>query len=507
MNVKAINKKSLTILAFASLLGLSSCHDDLDRMPSNITTAEQVYSTPEGIKKSLAKVYGTYGIPGDDVQGQLGDFTDFFRSFYNLQELPTDEAICTWNDNGIQDFHNLAWSSSNPYVKGLYYRSIIQIKFANEFLKNTESMASDATIKQYRAEARFIRAFQYWVLMDIYGNPAFIDPNLPIGKEAPKQIMRADLFKYIEDELKAIDADLAEPKTNEYGRADKAAAWGLLARMYLNAEVYTGTPRYTDAATYAERVISSGKYSLGVDYDKLFLADNETSPETILSINYDGIQTQVFGGLTFVINAATNGKASQALGVNWGAVGWGGNRATKQFAQQFPTGDKRILFGAETPDISDVTKFEEGYWVYKFRNVTSAGVDGKHTTFVDTDLPLFRLAEMYLIYAESAARGAADQTKGLQYMNLVRSRAGISPLSAGQLTARAVLDERGRELYWEGHRRTDLVRFGLLTSGDYLWDWKGNVLNGRAVDSKYNLYPLPADEVQANLNLKQHTGY
>ena len=506
MNIN-MNKKTLTVLGLAMMLGLSSCHADLDRMPTNITTAEKVYSTPEGVKQSLAKVYGTYAIPNGDVQGQNEDFTDFVRSFYNLQELPTDEAICAWNDNGIRDFHNLSWSSSNPYVKGLFYRSTVQIKFANEFLKNTAGRANEPTIKQYRAEARFIRAFQNWVLMDIYGNPPFISEDLPVGSVAPQQIQRADLFKYIESELKAIEADLAEPRANEYGRADKAAAWALLARLYLNAEVYTGTARYADAATYAERVITSGKYSLGSDYSNLFKADNETSPETILSANYDGLKTQVFGGLTFIINAASNGEAAKALNINWSVAGWGGNRATKEFANLFPIGDKRILFGAVTPEINDVSKFAEGYWVYKFRNITSKGEAGKHSTFVDTDMPLFRLAEMYLIYAEAAARGAADKTKGLNYINLVRSRAGISPLSASGLTPREVLDERGRELYWEGHRRTDLVRFNLLTSNSYLWAWKGNVIGGRGVDSKYNIYPLPADDVQANTNLKQHTGY
>ncbi len=503
MNI--MNKKTLTVLGLAMVLGLSSCHADLDRMPTNINTARKVYSTPEGVKQSLAEVYGTYAIPQDEVKGLDAGFTDFFRAFFNLQELPTDEAVCAWSDDGIQDFHSLSWSSSNPYIKGLYYRSLIAIKFANEFLIHTENLASDATVKQYRAEVRFLRALHYWVLMDLYGNPPFVDPDLVIGsKNLPKQIKRAELFKYVESELKAIDTDLAEPRTNEYGRADKAAAWALLARLYLNAEVYTGTARYSDAATYAERVITSGKYSLGSDYSNLFKTDNQTSPETILSINYDGVNTQVWGGMTFIINSSSNGDASKALNIDWGVQGWGGNRATKEFAALFSNGDKRKLLGAEKPEINDISKFAEGYWVYKFRNISSTGEQGQRKDFADTDLPLFRLAEMYLVYAEAAARGAADKTKGLEYINLVRSRAGISPLTADGLTPREVLNERGRELYWEGHRRTDLVRFKLFTSGDYLWNWKGNALNGRAVDEKYNIYPLPSDDVQANPNLKQN---
>lgn len=506
MNIK-INKNVITVLALSSVLGLSSCHSDLDRMPTNITTANQVYAIPLGIKQALAKVYGAYALPGDDVQGQNADFTDFVRSFFNLQELPTDEAICAWGDDGIRDFHNLTWSSSNPYIKGLFYRSIVQIKLANEFLKETAN-ASNETVIQYRAEARFLRAFQYWVLIDVYGNPPFIAEDLGVGKVYPIQYKRAELFKYIESELKDIEATLLAPKANEYGRVDRAAAWALLARLYLNAEVYTGTARYADAATYAEKVISSGKYRLNGNYSAQFLVDNSSNPEAILTINYDGVKSQAYGGMTYLVNASANGDASKFLNVNWGVGGWGGNRATKALADLFDKNrDKRYLMGAEKPEISDVAKFGEGYWVYKFRNVTSSGSNGQHSTFADADFPLFRLAEMHLVYAEAAARGEADKAKGLAYINELRSRAGISPLAASQLTAQEVLNERGRELYWEGHRRTDLVRFNQLTTATYRWPWKGDAAEGRAVDNKYNIYPLPADDVQANPNLQQQSGY
>lgn len=505
-----INIKKQLIVGFATLatLGLGSCHNDLDRMPTNVTTAEQVYSTPEGIKQALAKVYGTYSMPGSDVVGQNNDFTDFYRSFFNLQELPTDEAVCAWADNGIRDFHSLSWDSSNPYIKGLYYRSIAQIKLANEFLKNTNSKASDATVAIYRAEARFLRAFQNWVLLDLYGNPPFVTEDLGVGMVFPKQIKRADLFAHIESELKDLENLLPEPKANEYGRADKAAAWALLARLYLNAEVYTGTAKYSEAATYAEKVISSGKYSLTTTYANNFLTDNASSPETILSINYDGISSQAYGGMTFIINASTSGDAASDLNVNWGVSGWGGNRATKALYDLFDAGDARRLMGGTAMDIADISKFVQGVWIYKFRNVSSTGVKGQHDTFADTDLPLFRLAEMHLIYAEAAARGAANTTTGLQYINALRSRAGVANFTLSDLTPQNVLNERGRELYWEGHRRTDLVRFGQFTSTAYLWPWKGNVAAGTSVDNKYNIYPLPADDVQANIqNLKQNAGY
>lgn len=510
-----INRKAITAWAFGSVMMLASCHGDLDRMPTNINTADKVYATEEGTLQALAKVYGTYSMPGDDVVGQNSDFTDFVRTFYNLQELPTDEAVCGWADGGVRDFHAMNWSSANPYLKGMYYRSIAQIKLANEFLKNTAAKAGDAKVRQYRAEVRFLRAFQYWVLMDLFGNPPFIAEELGVGLVYPEQKTASEVFAYIESELKAIDTDLAAPKSNDYARADQAAAWALMARLYLNAKTYTGTERYSDAATYADKVISSGKYSLMTTYANLFLTDNEQSnSEVILPIAYDGIASQAYGGMTYLVNASASTEAASAdkgIGIDWGVGGWGGIRATKALADLFSPTDKRMLMGTKKAEMTALDDFKDGggYWVYKYRNVSSSGAKGKHTTFADADFPLFRLAEMHLIYAEAAARSASgvDRSKALGYINALRTRAGIASLADSQLTPEEVLHERGRELYWECHRRTDLIRYGQLTTDAYKWPWKGGTALGQAVDSKYNIYPLPADDVQANSKLKQHAGY
>lgn len=515
MNIK-INKQVLTVLALGATLALSSCHSDLDRMPTNITSPDKVYATAEGTKQALAKVYGTYSMPGDDVVGQNSDFTDFIRTFYNLQELPTDESVCGWSDGGVRDFHAMNWSSANPFLKGMYYRSIAQIKLANEFLKNTASKAGDAEVRQYRAEVRFLRAFQYWVLMDLFANPPFIAEELGVGLVYPTQKTSSETFAYIEDELKVISSDLAAPKTNEYGRVDQGAAWALLARLYLNAKTYTGTERYADAAMYAEKVIASGKYSLSPRYEELFLTDNDqrAKEEIILSINYDGVESQAYGGMTYLVNASASTEASSAdkgIGKDWGVGGWGGIRATRALGDLFTTGDKRMLMGTRKADMTAIDDFKDGggYWVYKFRNVSSNGQHGKHTTFADADFPLFRLAEMHLIYAEAAARNASgvDRAKGLGYINALRTRAGVAVLSDAELTPMNVLNERGRELYWECHRRTDLIRYGLFTTDAYKWPWKGGIAGGQAVDAKYNIYPLPSDDVQSNPNLKQNSGY
>ena len=261
-----MNKKMLRgtlTLGLLGVLGLSSCTKDLDRFPTNGDTAKSVYDSPEKTLQAFAKVYGAFALSGNgdggDIAGIDEGTSDFLRGLFNLQELPTESGICAWGDGGVPDLHAISWSASNPIIRGFYYRSIYQIKLASEFLKNTADKSSDATIKTYRAEARFLRAYQYWVLMDLFGNPPFIDESTPTGKVYPRQISRSELFSYVESELKAIESDLMEPKANEYGRADKATAWALLSRLYLNAEVYTGTERYADAATYAERVISSNK--------------------------------------------------------------------------------------------------------------------------------------------------------------------------------------------------------------------------------------------------------
>ena len=518
---KKMLRRSLTVLSLVGALGLSSCVKDLDRFPTNGDTSQTVYSSADKTAQAFAKVYGAFGLTGNgdggDIAGIDEGASDFVRGLFNLQELPTEMAACAWGDNGVQDLHKHSWSASNEVIGGVYYRSLYQIKLASDFLKQTADKANDATIRTYRAEARFLRAYQYWVLMDLFGNPPFVDESTPTGKVYPRQISRAELFTHIEKELKAIEGDLSTPQAAVYGRANQATAWALLSRLYLNSEVYTGKPRYAEAATYAEKVIASGKYSLKSDYAQLFMADNDqNNPEVLLSVNYDGQRSQNWGGMTFLINSSTSANAKAATKVNMGVNGgWGGNRGTKGLSDLFTgveTKDKRALItpGASL-EISDLTKFDEGVYVYKFRNVTSTGANGKHGDHADTDFPLFRLAELYLNYAEAAIRDASvDQAKALVYLNKVRERAYGS--NEGNYTAlpdlNEMLRERGRELYWEGQRRTDLIRFGKFTSGDYLWPWKGGVKDGAAVKEIYKLYPIPEADRQANpANLKQNIGY
>ncbi|ANE52078.1 RagB/SusD family nutrient uptake outer membrane protein [Flavisolibacter tropicus] len=515
---------------------LSACTKNLDRLPTNDITSEVVYSTSAGYKQAFAKVYGAYALTGNqgpagngDVQGIDEGTSDFLRLHWWAQEISTDEAVVQagWGDPGIHFFHNMTWSPNNEILTGLYYRSFYQITLANDFIRQAAedkvasrgiSGASADSIKTYKTEARFIRAFQYWVLMDLFGNPAFVTENDVLGASVPKQTTRAELFKYIETELKDIEGSLVAPRQNEYGRADKAAAWALLARMYLNAEVYTGSPRYNDAITYAKKVIDAG-YTLVGDYRQLMLADNQLNKnEFILTINYDGQKTQSFGGTTFLTHAPMGGSIpTGSYGVN---SGWAGVRTTKNLPGLFPdaTGaaDKRAQFytNGQSLELSaePAPKFEEGYAVLKYKNIKRDGTAGSSLAHSDIDFPLFRLAEMYLIYAEAVLRGGTggDLGTALGYINQLRTRAygnTSGNITAADLTTRFILDERARELYWECFRRTDLVRYNFFTTDAYLWPWKGGVSSGTGVASYRNVFPIPTADITANRNLKQNTGY
>ena len=461
--------------------------------------------------QALAKVYGAWALTEGDVAGVDDGFTGFTRGFYNLQELPTDEAKCAWADPAIKGLNDMTWDPNTGFIAGLYYRSLVQIKFANEYLVNVDSSPLSAEQKaQTSAEARFIRAFQYWVLMDIFGNPPFITEENKTSKDAPKQIKRPELFKYIEGELLDIEGKL--PEKADYARVSKHAVQALLARLYLNAEVYTGTPRYKEAAEYAEKVINGG-YSLADNYRFLFNGDNhKMTQEIILAIPFDGQKAQSWSGATFFVCASYNEKMVNALvekglfteTAKIGTNGkWGGNRATPAFAKLFEDKDKRNLMLRTTDHIDNLNSFDEGVHIYKFSNVTQDNQAGSHPDYCDGDFPLFRLSEMLLIYAEASVRGAADKAKGVEYFNRVRQRAGVDTKSS--LTEQDIIDERGRELYWEGHRRTDLIRFNLFTTGNYLWEWKGGAKGGRPVSSNRNLYPLPSSDMLANIeNLVQN---
>lgn len=537
--MRTMKKRLIHIaLVVASVITISACTSDLDMVPRNSFSSAKVYNDANNYVNVLAKIYGGLVLSGNEGPAGNPDIADidegfspYLRVYWNLQEIPTDEAVCGWNDTGIPELNGMTWGSSNSFVKAMYSRLFFQITLCNEFIRESSDENMDrrgfseddkTRIREYRSEARFLRALSWYHAMDLFGNVPFMTEEDGIGSFTPEQIDRADLFNYIESELTDIENILKAPRTNEYARVDKAAAWFLLAQMYLNAEVYTGTAQWSSCATYSEKIIdagykihntTAGTYS---PYQELFLADNDQTctDEIILPLACDGLRTKSYGNMTFFVHAFIGGDMNaDNFGVNGG---WGGYRATKAFTDIYAdtTNDDRFIYYTEGQKqlIDTVGLFSNGWAQAKYKNVTSMGEDGSDPNgdFVDTDFPLMRLAEVYLMYAECAVNGAADLGQAATYINELRERAygnASGNISAGDLNADFILDERGRELSWEGKRRTDLIRHGKFTGGAKIWEFKGDVPAGTSVADHLNLYPLSADDLVANPNIEQNPGY
>jgi hypothetical protein len=516
---KRETQKKVLLGLFLLLMGLNfnSCTDELDKQPLNVLTSDKLYSTVDGYKQSMVSVYSNLA------------YSTFLRFYWSMQEYSTDMAVSTWNDGGDGIYHELAWSADSPAITNVYTASLNMITLCNNFIKEAspEKIASrgfstpEATeIIKFKSEIRFLRAYCFWVLMDCYGNPPF-PTEQTIGTTPPIQIQRADLFTFIENELKEIEPFLANAKTNERGRPDKAAAWALLSRMYLNGNTYTGNNYYSEAITYASKVINES-YSLESKYEWLMLGDNHLNTnEFIFTINYDNTNQTWYS-----TNFLALGPAGIPSSINGMSGSWQAFRFTQQVPALFPTPDtsvdKRAMFytSGQNLQVQSVTTSTDGYSAYKYRNKNRNGnsiqQNNNFGNLSDIDFPVFRLAEVYLTYAEAVLRGGSggSNAAALEYVNKIRGRAYANnpsstqgSITSAQLTLDFILAERGRELYWETHRRTDLVRFNKLTTGTYLWAWKGNVIGGRAVDPKFNLFPIPTADLLANPNLVQISGF
>jgi hypothetical protein len=525
MNIRP--SKAFAVAAALLFLAAAGCTDPTVAPKSTVTEAN-IFTDQNSYRAFLAKLYAGLAVTGQQGPHGNADITANDEGFYNyvrllwcLNELPTDEAVIGWGDPGLPDLNRGTWSTSSPWLEAMYYRVFYQVTLANEFLRQTtaDKLASrgvgttlGATIQQYRAEARFLRALSYWHGIDLFGNIPLVTEDDPVGATPPAQATRAEIYDYIVTELTALRDSLAPAGAGMYGRAARPAADMLLAKVYLNAGVYTGTPQWSGALTAAQAVIASGAYSLEPVYQHNFLADNNTSPEIILPVTSDGQHTQTWGGTTFLVHASCGGSMSPATyGIDYC---WWGLRLKPEAYNNYAAGDGRASYfytSGQNVAVTSTTNWNDGIAAPKFQNVTSTGASGSNGTHPDTDFPLFRLADAYLIYAEANLRGGGGSAAtALTYVNALRQRAygtGLGIITAGQLTLDFVLAERGRELLWEGHRRTDLVRFALFTGGTYLWAWKGGTQAGTALAAHLNLYPLPASELVANPNLTQNTGY
>ena len=464
-----MNKKIVIFGIILSALMISSCVKDLDVTPQDPTKilAGNLGDDPVYMQEVLGKIYASFIISGQganggaDIAASDENFFTTMRALWNLQEITTDEAICGWGDAGISDLNTMTWSPTNQFLTALFQRLSLSVTYANDFIVKTQGN-TDPDVVKYVAEARFLRALAYYWAIDLFGQFPFTTEADGVGKFFPEIGTRTEIFNYVESELLDIENTLGAPKFS-YPQADQAAAWMLLARLYLNAEVYTGTARWADCKTYCDKVISSGKYSLATNYRQNFSADNDGAhnPEMIFAWEQDGIYTQGYVGTTFIIESSSDAtyiRAEDFHGLT-SNTNWNGNRSRVQFMNilvdtiatygNVPVpatdpmfsqcDDKRVFLkmkkSMNIPSASSSGDY--GIGVYKF---TAKNADGSRpanysTAYACTDFPIFRLADAYMMRAEALFRigGAANIDAAVADINLIRERAYGN--TSGNITA------------------------------------------------------------------------
>ena len=537
--MKTLIKHISLIAASALALGLAatSCIKDLDVTPidPNLALLDNADYLFNKCYATLAMA-GNSDVDGDcDVDGIDGGTSGFVRQMWNANELTTDEAYCVWGDPGIDGFDFNTYDASHPMLRGYYYRLYTAITFCNHYLE----VASDADAVK-TAEIRFLRAFEYFLALSGYG------PNIPfvtsVTSEKPMPGEDTQIYNFIESELLEIESQLSAPKVvkegqDGYGRVNQAAAWLLLARLYLNAEVFTGTPQWAKAAEYAKKVIDSPMKlnttgtAYASAYEMLFMGDNGSSSatsEAVFAIMGNSLKTASWGMSLFLIASTYNGDMIKDYSIGTSEA-WGGNVARPDLVQKFfpnltlmpaeaqkegfiaAAGDDRALFWSVGHSLNTgvITDFTEQIAVVKYNNLYSdGGASPTEGQYVDTDFYILRSAEAYLTYAEATARqnGGTATAEGLARLNDLRSRAHASQLSSANLDQ--ILDEWSREFYFEGRRRMDLIRYGYY-GGDnnYLWWNKGGVPAGTQFPAYRNIFAIPTTDLTANSNLTQNPGY
>ena len=546
-------KKAFPILGLAMTLGMSSCVNDLDVKP-----IDPRLNTQADASKLFNKMYAEFVFEGKgpgESELDLGDagLSVLYRLLWNANELTTDEAICGWTDKGVAEFSKNSFTAANESLYGLWWRLNFGVSICNQYLK--ECADYDKTMT---AEAHFMRDLYYYYLLDNFGNPSFSE-TMP--DPDPKQIKSADLYNFIVKDLEENMGNMLPPSVRKkgeknYSRADQSAAWMLLARLYLNAEKYTGKAEWAKAKEYADKVIkqsgrtlwegdnatthrsANGKYSA---YQMLFMADNDQTGaynECIFGFALDGGTAASWGASTFLHGSTWDAnmaadypqKSSQA---------WGGNRTRVDLVKKFisltdlnsldswtpetitkAAGDDRALLYGDNADGShgkkdrkytndDIATFADGIATTKFTSDRSDDGATAVSDHCDNDIMLMRLPEAYYIYAEAEAREAGSEVtlpEGTRLINEVRKRANNTNLLSSY-TLDELLDERAREFYFEGLRRTDLIRYGYFGNSNYTWQWKGGVQEGGKFPSYFNIFPIPQTELGTNHNLKQNPGY
>lgn len=554
-----------TVLAGILALGMVSCADDL-----NISSIDPQTDPSYDPMQLLAKQYACLSVTGQsgpagqgDISGDEGE-SGFYRTLFNLQELCTDEVAWAWqNDEGIPELTNIQWNASSARIKWCYQRLAFNVMLFNQYLTEQDGVADPA----YIAEVRFLRALHYYYFLDLFHKAPF-KTVFSIGVY-PEEKGGKDLYDWIDQELTEVEPLMAEVgaynNTSDYGRADRGAAYMLHARLALNSQVYTDgqVNDLQKAIDYCDAITQSRAYELSRNekngfsgYAQLFMGDNDQNAqamkETIFPIRCDGLRTQSYSNSTYIIASMyTDGMPYLNGNAKWQCMFSRSSLVGKFFSDpenQVPmateddvkmlpagatedditaldeqkgistkdviaaAGDDRAMFyagvggGVRELSVSRITAFLNGLSIVKWTNYRTDGAAGNNENYYDTDIPLFRYAEVLLTRAEANFRLGHPEL-AVPDINELRGRAHASTVSTEDITEDFLIDEWSREFFVEGRRRSDLVRFGRFSGSSYIWPFKGGVPTGTGVQPFYDIYPIPSDELASNKNMSQNPDY
>lgn len=502
-------KKLVMILAMMS--SLAAC-TDLDVVPDSLLTDETIYKQKSEFLNGLSGVNATLGVWSEVV----------FKTGVAADDMIMPARGADWKGD-LQEVHTHEWTADNGELNGIYVGVSKIISVANSYIDaiDKSDFSQDPDILVMRNEARFVRAFAYFLMIDYFGNVPLVTSSVYDAMNPPQQNTRAELYNFVESELKNLSTEL--PEEAEYGRYDKYVAKTLLAKLYLNAEVYLGEghAKWQEVVTLTSDIMSHSRYGLENNFKDVFKWDNYNSKEIIFALICDSQNTYPENiSYLFSLNDMREKYGSFA-------AGWGGSAALPSLIHSYDANDVRLqafLFGPQVDakgeplmaqDDSGVTRQLEFYVDFTSDDpVNNADhwdgargvkylMDGIGGTMVErglnNDMPILRYADVMMMRAEALFRLDANDSEALSLVNQVRTRNGYNPITAlPELTEDILLAERGREFAWEGWRRNDQIRFG--TWGD-AWDYKEESEEFR------ELFPIPQIQLDSNPNLKQNNGY
>ena len=503
-------KKIYTVIIAAAGLCAAACTDLSPEVYTDVRK-EDYFKTPAQFSTLIANAYS-------QLAGEYGYV--YREGFWSLQEYTSDEVVVPtrgtdWYDAGVPiAMHTHTWSSDTRDINNGWSFAYGGVTKCNTVIDNIHTIAgedestwSDAA-KAGLAEAKILRAFYHLLAMDTYGNVHIDD-----GKREIKQYSRKEVFDWIEGEL--LENIEKVDNTVRYGSMTRPVAYMILAKMYLNAEVYTGTARWADAEKYCDLIIDGNYYNLNDDYFDAFKISNTSNKEIIFPIVFDGVYAN--GNMFHLMTMHYAMRDAFEFTTDC----WNGPCTLESFYNKYSDNDKRKAQWFVGPVYDTVTDwntiiYRRDSWTGKVVEWDHADshfkviIDPKVTTIqdptaanscegarfvkfefangiahhADSDFPIYRYADVLLMKAEARMRqngGKADAV-ALECVNKVHTRAGLPAYTADQLTLQELLDERGRELAWEGHRRDDQIRFGTYGSS---WEFKN------ASDENHRLFPIP----------------